>query len=199
MSDGRGDDEGAAGDEGRLLPGDAYERLALQWVSNCVAASIGSARTEALMDCASMVSDMEGARSCRWSFGGERRRFSSGPGWGKSRQPVVRNRLSAKGGALGAYLSALAFKFPPPVARRPPATNSPPSPATPSSRHGIHSFIAIESHALSKHRRRSAPRSRTRKLDPARSVPVCCLNLKRTARSFRCHVYFARVSTQTLP
>lgn len=59
MSDGRWDDEGASGEEGRLLPGDAYERLALQSGQiKSIESQLGD-HTEALMDCASIVSDLE--------------------------------------------------------------------------------------------------------------------------------------------
>lgn len=60
MSDSRGDDEGAASDERWLLPDDAHERLALQLGQKLSISRESGLHTEALMDCASMVSEVEG-------------------------------------------------------------------------------------------------------------------------------------------
>ena len=60
MSDGRWGDEGAAGEVGRLLPGDADERLALYLSQQRSAVNQLDLLTEALMDCASMVASIEG-------------------------------------------------------------------------------------------------------------------------------------------
>jgi hypothetical protein len=74
LADGR-DDEGASGDESGLLAGDACQRLALQRGQKRSAANGSGRGTEALMDCASMVSDWECGGKL---FNGASRRFNVG-------------------------------------------------------------------------------------------------------------------------